>query len=195
MKHLKTYKIFESITEEKLYHGNRKGDFPPEKKRFAGSIFLTSSLNFAKNFAGFDEREEFPKGAVWEVKLKPNLKICDPMQVETMKELNLKSILQKMIDSEYEDPTNGKKFMANKGKGFKGFDYDTGKEFDLDDFSQTVYYYLYAINKGVWQIIECEPIISAIKARKYDGFMVSEGGSKNVAIFDEYSIEKFDKIL
>jgi hypothetical protein len=25
--------------------------------------------------------------------------------------------------------------------------------------------------------------------------MVSEGGSKNVAIFDEYSIEKFDKIL
>jgi hypothetical protein len=55
MKHLKTYQIFESITSENLYHGNRKGNFPPKRKRFAGSIFLTSSLNFANNFAGFDE--------------------------------------------------------------------------------------------------------------------------------------------
>ena len=37
MKHLKPYKIFESISEN-LYHGNRKGDFPPEKKRFADSV-------------------------------------------------------------------------------------------------------------------------------------------------------------
>lgn len=196
MKYLKTYQLFlfESITSEKLYHGNRKGDFPPEKKRFAGAIFLTSSLNFAKNFAGFDEREEFPEGEVWEVKLKPNLKICDPIQVETMKELDLKSILQKMIDDKYEDPTNGKKFKSDRGKGFKGFDYVTEKEFDLEDTSQSVYNYLWLIKNGNWEIIECEPIISVIKARKYDGFVVSERGSKNVAIFDESSIEKFDKI-
>ena len=194
MKYLKEYKIFESI-EEKLYHGNRKGDFPPKRKRFAGSIFLTSNLDFAKNFAGFDEREQFPEGAVWEIKLKSNLKICDPMQVEIMKELELKSILQKMIDDKYEDPTNGKKFIANRGKGFKGFDYDTEKEFDLEDVSQTVYNYLWLIKNGSWQIIECEPIISAIKDRKYDGFMVAERGSKNVAIFNESSIEKFNKIL
>jgi hypothetical protein len=194
MKYLKEYKIFESI-EEKLYHGNRKGDFPPKRKRFAGSIFLTSNLDFAKNFAGFDEREQFPEGAVWEIKLKSNLKICDPMQAEIMKELELKSILQKMIDVKYEDPTNGKKFIANRGKGFKGFDYDTEKEFDLEDVSQTVYNYLWLIKNGSWQIIECEPIISAIKDREYDGFMVAERGSKNVAIFDESSIEKFNKIL
>ena len=59
MKHLQSYKLFESIISEKLYHGNRKGDFPPEKRRFAGSIFLTNNLEFAKNFAGLDEREEF----------------------------------------------------------------------------------------------------------------------------------------
>lgn len=29
-------------------------------------------------------------------------------------ELNLKSLLQKMIDEEFEDPTNGKKFKSNK---------------------------------------------------------------------------------
>lgn len=194
MRYLKEYKIFESI-EEKLYHGNRKGDFPPKRKRFAGSIFLTSNLDFAKNFAGFDEREQFPEGAVWEIKLKSNLKICDPMQTKIMKELELKSILQKMIDDKYEDPTNGKKFIANRGKGFKGFDYDTEKEFDLEDVSQTVYNYLWLIKNGSWQIIECEPIISTIKDRKYDGFMVAERGSKNVAIFDESSIEKFNKIL
>jgi hypothetical protein len=117
------------------------------------------------------------------------------MQVKTMKELELKSILQKMIDDKYEDPTNGKKFIANRGKGFKGFDYDTEKEFDLEDFSQTVYNYLWLIKNGSWQIIECDPIINQIKSKGYDGFMVAERGSKNVAIFDESSIEKINKIL
>lgn len=191
MKHIA---LFESFIGEKLYHGNRKGDFPPEKKRFAGSIFLTSSLGLAKNFAGFDEKSEFPDGAVWEVSLKPNLKICDAMQIEVMKELKLKSILQKMIDDKYEDPANGKKFIPNRGKGYKGFDYDTEKEFELDDVSQSVYNYLWLIKNGAWQIIECEPIISAIRDRKYDGFEVTEKGIKNVAIFDENSIKDFKKI-
>jgi len=195
MKHLKTYQIFESITSENLYHGNRKGNFPPKRKRFAGSIFLTSNLDFAKNFAGFDEREEFPEGAVWQIKLKPNLKICDPIQVKTMKELNLKSILQKMIDSEYEDPTNGKKFKSDRGKGFKGFDYDTEKEFDLEDTSHCVYNYLWLIKNGNWEIIECDPIIKAIKDKGYNGFEVTEKGVKNIAIFDEFSIENFDKVI
>ena len=71
MKHIK---LFESISE-KLYHGNRKGDFPPEKKRFAGAIFLTSNLEFAKDFAGFNEKDEFPNGAVWEVELKEKVNL------------------------------------------------------------------------------------------------------------------------
>lgn len=194
MKHIKSYKLFESIYE-KLYHGNRKGDFPPEKRRFAGSIFLTSSLEFAKNFAGFDEREEFPNGSVWQVNLNSNLKICNPMIPKMMRELNLKSILQKMIDDEFEDPTNGKKFKSNRGKGFKGYDYETDKEFDLKDTSESVFNYLWLIKNGSWQIIECEPIISEIKSRKYDGFEVVEKGIKNVAIFDEKSILNFKKIL
>ena len=101
MKFLKTYKLFESITEEKLYHGNRKGDFPPEKKRFAGAIFLTNNLEFAKNFASLDEKEEFPDASVFEVKLKSNIKLCNPMDNETMKELNLITVIQKMIDTKY----------------------------------------------------------------------------------------------
>jgi hypothetical protein len=196
MKYLKTYQLFENIISEKLYHGNRKGDFPPTHKKF-GAIFLTSNLNFAKTFAAQDqdEREEFPDGGVWEVKLKPNLKICDCSQIETMKELDLKSILQKMIDDEYVDPVNGKKFKSDRGKGFTGFDYDTEKEFDLEDTSQTVYYYLRQIKYGGWLIIECQPIIKAIKDRQYDGYEVTEVGSKNVAIFEESSIESFDKII
>lgn len=194
MKYIKSYQLFESVTD-KLYHGNRKGDFPPEKKRFAGAIFLTSNLEFAKNFAGFDEREDFPDGAVWEIKLKSDLKICDPMKRVNMEELNLKSIIQKMIDEEYVDSANGKKFKANRGKGFKGYDYDTDREFDLEDTSQSVYNYLWLIKNGSWQIIECGPIISEIKSKKYDGFEVTEKGSKNVAIFNESSIDKFEKIL
>ena len=194
MIHLKPFKLFKSISD-KLYHGNRKGDFPPEKRRFAGSIFLTSSLEFAKNFAGFDEREEFPNGSVWQVNLNSNLKICNPMIPKMMKELNLKSILQKMIDDEFEDPTNGKKFKSNRGKDYKGYDYETDKEFDLEDTTESVYNYLWLIKNGSWQIIECEPIISEIKSRGYDGFEVVEMGIRNVAIFDEKSILNYKKIL
>ena len=117
------------------------------------------------------------------------------MKSEMMKELNLKSLLQKMIDEEFEDPTNGKKFKSNRGKGFKGYDYETDKEFDLEDVSESVFNYLWLIKNGSWQIIECEPIISEIKSKKYDGFEVIEKGSKNVAIFDEKSILNFKKIL
>lgn len=194
MKYLKSYKVFESFSE-KLYHGNRKGTFPPKRKRFASAIFLTSDLEFAKNFAGFDERQNFPDGSVWQVILKPNLKICDIMNIDTMKGLNLKSILQKMIDDEYIDSANGKKFKANRGKGFKGYDYETDEEFDLEDTSQSVFNYLWLIKNGSWQIIECEPIISEIKSKGYDGFEITERGSKNVAIFSESSIENFEKIL
>ena len=73
---MKYIKLFESMMWERLYHGNRKGDFPPERKRF-GAIFLTANLNFAKNFAGYDERAIFPNGAVFEVELKPGIRIID----------------------------------------------------------------------------------------------------------------------
>jgi hypothetical protein len=191
MKHLKTYKLFESLST-KLYHGNRKGDFPPKKKRFAGAIFLTSNLEFAKDFAGFDERNSFPDGSVWEVTLKPNLRICDPTKSETIKELDIKSIIQKMIDQKYVDIVNGTKFNE-VGKGFKGFDFEANEDFDIQDKSQSVYFYLWRIKNGAWRIVECEPIINAIKSKNYDGFEVTERGSKNVAIFDEKSISNFKK--
>lgn len=193
MKHIKSYKIFESISE-KLYHGNRKGDFPPEKRRFAGAIFLTSNLDFAKDFSGFNEREEFPNGAVWEVNLKPGLKLCNPMEAETMKKINLKEIIQKMIDDKYVDETNGTKFNEITGTGFKGYNPDEDKEFDIKDKSESVYFYLWRIKNGAWRIIECNPIIEKIKKSGFDGFFVIERGSKNVAIFDEKSIKSFKEI-
>ena len=194
MKNLHTYKLFESIITEKLYHGNRKGDFPPKRKRFAGAIFLTSNIEFAKDFAGFDERESFPDGAVWEIKLKPGIKICDPTTTDSIKKLDLKAVIQKMIDDKYVDAVNGTKFNQ-VGKGFKGYDLETGKEFDIEDESQSVYFYLWRIKNGAWRIIECEPIISAIKSKGFDGFEVTERGAKNVAIFNESGIEDYKKIL
>ena len=193
MKYLKTYQLFESITSEKLYHGNRKGDFPPEKKRFAGAIFLTSNLDFAKNFASLDEKDEFPNASVFEVKLKSNIKLCNPMDNETMKELDLIKVIQKMIDSNYIDEVNGTKFIK-VGNGVKGYNPDTDEEFDITEKEQSVYHYLWRVKNGAWRVVECEPIINQIKAKGYDGFYVVERGSKNVAIFDESSIEKFDKI-
>ena len=194
MRHIKTFgQLFESISE-KLYHGNRKGNFPPKRKRFAGAIFLTDNLEFAKNFAGFDEREVFPDGEVWEIEHVPGLRICSPTETETMKELDLKSVIQKMVDGSYVDPANGKKFDP-RGKGFKGFDPETGEEFDLEDPSQSVYNYLWLVKNGAWQIIECEPIVLAIKNKGYNGFEVVERGVKNLAIFDESSIKGFTKIM
>ena len=123
MKHIR---IFESASE-KLYHGNRKGDFPPSKKRFADAIFLTSSLDFAKDFAGFNDGDEFPDGAVWEVELKEPLNLCNPMETETMIELNLKEVIQKMIDDKYVDEASGTKFNEVGGSGFKGYDPEIGR--------------------------------------------------------------------
>lgn len=183
-----------NIGDVTYYHGNRKGDFPPEKRRFADAIFFTNSLNFAKNFAGQDERDLFPNGAVWEVKLSNDMNICDPMDQRTMKELNLKGVIQKMLDEEYVDPVNEKKFRANRGKGFKGYDYDTNKEFDLNDVSESVYNYLWLIKNGSWQIIECNPIVQAIKNKGYDGFQIVERGVKNLAIFDKKFIKDFKKL-
>jgi hypothetical protein len=194
MKYLKSYIIFESNNNTELYHGNRKGDFPPKRKRFAGAIFLTSNVEFAKDFAGFDDRNQFPNGAVWKVNLKSNIKICDPTNKEVIKELDIKSIIQKMIDDKYVDEVNGTKFNP-VGKGFKGYDFDKDEEFDLEDSSQSVYFYLWRIKNGAWRIIECEPIINAIKSGNYDGFEVTERGAKNVAIFDESSIQNFEKVF
>ena len=193
MKHLKTYKIFESILSEKLYHGNRKGDFPPQIKRFAGAIFLTSNIDFAKNFASLDEKDEFPDASVFEVKLKSDIKLCNPMDSEVMKELNLVEVIQKMIDSNYIGSVNGTKFIK-VSNGMRGYNPDKDEEFDITNQEESVYHYLWRVKNGAWRVVECEPIINQIKSKKYDGFYVIERGSKNVAIFDESSIEKFNKI-
>jgi len=194
MRYIKPFKTFESVINEKLYHGNRKGDFPPEKRRFAGAIFLTSNLEFAKNFAGFDEREEFPNGGVWEVSLKSNLKLCYPMSQDTINKLDLISTLQKMIASNYVDPTNGTKFLTVQ-VGLSGYNPENNENFELKTPDESVYHYLWRIKNGAWRIIECQPIIEQIKSNGYDGFYVIERGSKNVAIFNENSIKKFEKIL
>jgi len=199
MKYLKNYHYYSNILEtiqnsDKLYHGNRKGDFPPKIKRFCGAIFLTSNLNFAKDFAGLDERNQFPDGAVWEVILKPNLKLCNPMEVDTMKKMNLKDTIQKMIDDKYVDSINGSKFIEI-GPGFKGYNYTTDEEFDIKDKSESVYHYLWRIKNGSWKIIETEPIIQSIKDSGFNGFYLIERGSKNIAIFDENSIQNFKQIL
>jgi hypothetical protein len=150
-------------------------------------------LGLAKLFAGFDERESFPNGAVFKVKLKENLNICNPMDINTMRELDLKSVLQKMIDENYIDKTNGLKFHI-VGIGFKGFDIDSEEEFEILDSKDSVYYYLWRIKNGSWKIIECEPIIEQIKSKNYDGFFVVERSNKNIAIFDENSIDYFEKM-
>ena len=189
MSKMKYLKLFESFGK-KLYHGNRKGDFPPQKKRFAGSIFLTSNLDFAKDFAGMNDGEGFPNGKVWEVELKEGLKLCNPMERKVMIDLDLKETIQKMILDNYVDQVNGTKFHEVLG-GFKGYDPNTDKEFDIEDKSDSVYFYLWRIKNGAWRIIECEPIINQIKEKGYDGFIITERGVENVAIFSEDSIKDY----
>lgn len=183
--------LLENESSNIYYHGNRKGDFPPKNRRYAGAIFLTSSLNFAKNFA---DKEEFPNGKVWEVKLKDGLKISDPTNPNDMKELDLKRTIQDMIDVNYVDPVNGTKFNKVSNKDFIGYDYETDNEFNIKDDSDSVYFYLWRIKNGAWRIIETEPIISKIKDSGYDGFKVNEMGETNVGIFSENSIDSFKEI-
>lgn len=188
---MKYLKLFESFGK-KLYHGNRKGDFPPQKKRFAGAIFLTSNLDFAKGFAGMNDGDEFPDGKVWEVELKEGLKLLNAKERKVMIDLDLKGTIQKMISDNYVDPVNGIKFHeVSAGKGFKGYDPVADKEFDIGDESDSVYFYLFRIKNGAWRIIECEPIINQIKEKGYDGFIVTEMGVENVAIFSEDSIKGY----
>ena len=189
---MKYLKLFESFSK-KLYHGNRKGDFPPEKRRFAGAIFLTSNLEFAKDFAGFDEKDQFTDGAVWEVNLKPGIELCNPMDRKVMVELNLIETIQKMIDDKYTDPVNGTAFVEFSSK-LKGYDPKTDKEFEINGKSEAVYFYLWRIKNGAWRVIEAEPIVKSIKDAGYDGFVITERGSENVAIFSEDSIQNFKKL-
>jgi predicted secreted protein len=187
------FTINESISE-KLYHGNRKGDFPPEKRRFHDCIFLTSNINFAKDFAGFDDRDEFPNGSVWEVKLKNGLNLCNLMYNKDLIKLNIKDVLQKMIDDNYIDKENRTKF-SKVSIGLMGYDIDGDKEFKLSSPEESVYHYIWRIKNGAWRVIETEPIIEKIKLNGYDGFLITERGSKNVAIFNEDSIEFFKKVI
>ena len=192
------YKIVcEDISSERLYHGNKKGDFPPTYRRFAGAIFLTSSLDFAREFATDGEPEKFPDHGVWEVKLKPGLKIFDAQDNNAVNEIDLKSIIQKLIDEKYVDPVNGTKFFEIAGDGFIGYDYKRNVEFKITDKSQSVYFYLWRLKHGAWRIIECEPIIAAIIKSKqhYDGFEITERGTKNVAVFDVNSIQGYERIF
>ena len=186
--------VCEDIGSAKLYHGNRKGDFPPKQRRFAGAIFLTSNLNFANLFAGSDEPEKYPNRGVWEVRLKPGLKIFDAQDNNMVRNIDLKSIIQELIDSKYVDPVNETKFKEVDGEGFIGYDSDTDTEFKIQNKSQSVYWYLWRVKHGAWRIIECEPIIAAIKSKSYDGFEITERGSKNVAVFDVNSIQGYEKI-
>lgn len=185
MRYLKKYKIFEAV--EKLYHGNRKGDFPPEKKRFANAIFLTTNLDFARQFRG--NTSEFPNGGIWQVELKENLNLCNPMDPKTMLRLDILSTLEKMINDKYKDPVNNIEFKP-VSKGFLGYDPDKDSEFEISSQSESAYHYLWRIKHGSWRIIETAPIIESIK-NKYDGFYVFERGVKNVAIFDEKMIKSF----
>lgn len=111
--------------------------------------------------------------------------------------MDLKSIIQKLIDDRYVDPIIGTNFFevsAENGK-FNGYDYEKNVEFKITDKSQSVYFFLWRLKYGAWRIIECEPIISAIKSKSYDGFQITERGSKNVAIFDANSILDYKKII
>lgn len=190
MKHIA---LFESFIGDKLYHGNRKGDFPPEKKRFGECIFLTSNIEFARDFSGADDRSEFPNGAVWEVELNPAVDLCDPTDSKIAKELGLKKIIEKMIADGYEDEVSGIKFKP-VSSGMMGYDYDADKESPIENSSDSVHHYLWRIKHGAWRIIECAPILAAIRNNGYDGFCVTERGSKNAAIFDEASIKNYKKI-
>ena len=184
------------VEGEKLYHGHKKGHFPPRRRPSAGAIFLTSNLNFAKSFASFDDRESWPDGAVFEVKLKPGLKLCDPSDRQTMLELDLVSVIQEMIDDNYVDP-NGRDFKKIResilGKVY-GYNPETDETFLINHIDDSVYHYLWFLKAGSWRIIETVPVIDRIKSKNFDGFFVEEGSNKNVAIFDENSIEKFEKI-
>jgi len=191
MRHIK---LFESMMWERLYHGNRKGDFPPERKRF-GAIFLTPNLNFAKNFAGYDERDIFPNGAVFEVELKPGIRVIDMMDAKSWEEIGIEKILSDMIERRYIDPVNGTKFLPVSGQGLLGYDPKTQNEFEIQNEKDSVYRYLWRIKHGAWAIIECAPISNKIESLGYDGYYVVEGSSKNVAIFSEDSIMNFKKLV
>ena len=190
---MKYIKLFESMMWERLYHGNRKGDFPPEKRRF-GAIFLTSDLNFAKNFAGYGERDIFPNGAVFEVELKPGIRIMDMMDTESWEKIGIEKILLDMIDDRYVDPINGSKFLPVSGSGLLGYDPKTGNEFQIQNEKDSIYHYLWRVKHGAWRIIECAPISDKIEELGYDGYYVVERSSKNVAIFKEDSIMNFKKL-
>jgi len=131
---------------------------------------------------------------VFEVELKPGIRIIDMMDTKSWEEIGIEKILFDMIDDRYVDPVNGSKFLPVSGSGLLGYDPKTGNEFQIQKPEDSLYHYLWRVKHGAWRIIECAPISDKIEDLGYDGYYVVESSSKNVAIFSEDSIMNFKKL-
>jgi hypothetical protein len=170
-----------------MYHGTAQ-DISEFRPKQAGAIFLTDDPRFAESFADMSEnymqrnpREFFTEAQIEQFK-KEGAKVAKAKGTDPIDEYleiarnNLPSnanIIPVYVSAQdpfdYENPEH----IARLAKANGG----------LSPFIQA------EISRGSWTDIENKTIQAAIKAAGFDGFYVSEGGRKNLAVYDSTQIK------
>ena len=191
-----------------MYHGTAR-DITEFKPKQANAIFVTDNPRFAAGFA------DMSKEYIVQEKLKelPD-EIKDVVLKQATKLAVANGVLNK-ADAQYAYQTG----MTNGNMSKYGIDYhiakfvepylETGEnmmpvyvsaqdpfDFDNSEHVNRVMAKLKnsdmwreAVEDGSWKTIENPKIQEAIRAAKFDGFYVREGGNKNLAVYDSAQIK------
>lgn len=168
----------ESKVKDIYYHGTGAKEkiesFDFAKSNFAGAVFFTKSMDFAKQFAYDDVRNGVVQGQVLDVR--NSFDFSKEEHIES-----IRPIIKTLIEEKYESSTgikfkddlqliyNGKKIIENP---------------ILDDILE---HYMWRLQNGSWRIIETDRIIEYI-SKNYDSIIINERGSANVAVFSPEQI-------
>jgi hypothetical protein len=170
------YKKLKVLKPKKYFLTKKYNGLP-----FPGAIFLSSNKEFCKEFFSFSREgythakksfyfgEEPNYGFLYTVKLVKNLKIFTDEEDDLQ---NLVSLLHRTYTEE-------------EFKDFSGHNIDNYINYLKNDRDQ-----------DSWELVENALILAALYIYGYDGFMVTENGITNLAIFDTNSIKitKIEKI-
>lgn len=209
--------VNEDGTPQVWYHGTAR-DIEEFRPKQANAIFLTTNPDFAESFADAsidwmitNATQVLPPDVLREAVLRglnnaKNDLVLDAKGVEFYKNKPLKDVVKYspaadwVRDSLKEVMPSGENILPLVVRAEKPFDYDNPEHLDdliawaksLDKRNlarEFVEDNKYNISIGEWSAIESPAVQGFLKEKGYDGFYVSEGGNKNLAVYDPNQVK------
>jgi len=195
-------KIVNSDGEPKVYYHGTAQDITEFKPKQANAIFLTDDPRFAESFsdASEDYMKDHPESFMTpelDKKIRKEAKRY-AKEYGTNEEDNYKELIKDYLPSranimplfvkannpfDYENADHIEKILTSATKSEMSRILQ-GSSFDPNRLKRI-------IGEGSWSTIESPDFQSAIKRAGFDAFYVSEGGNKNLAVYDSSQIKSF----